>query len=362
MRASTVCSLFTTSIAALAAAMLLAAGPASASPAAPTPELSDCVLQPRRTVLPDLLLQGESATITLALGGYCPPTVSTMHMVMVLDGSASVSRESSRRMNEGAKGLMHDLMQAYDDDIRRFGVVSFNSTSRTCSTLTDDLVKLDGCLARVHPDGGSAVERGLMTGLTVFRKGYAFRTRRSNPNEVMVIFTNGHFDRGCAPGRRMVQRVKDAGVLVIAVSIDETADAQCVRDLASSARYYFELNNIGDLLPIFDRLSDMESLGAIQLRQLALVDTLAPGVNLIPGSASPPATLAEDRRSLRWSFAPWRVRVPGITVTYRVRALRPGRLAIGSQARADFVDLLDYPGFLDLPPAWLTVLAPDHRP
>ena len=79
-----------------------------------------------------------------------------------------------------------------------------------------------------------------------------------------------------------------------------------------------------------------------------------------PRSASPPATLSDDGRSLRWSVAP--MRGPGITFTYRVRALQPGRLAISSRTRADFIDLLNYTGSLDLPPAWLTVLAPADHP
>lgn len=357
MRPSVHCPLLASTIVTLAIALLPAAGPVAAARPTPAPEVSDCVLDPHWSVFPELLLQGETATVALDLGVACPKTERPLHLVMVMDNSASISREVSLRMTQSARGFIQQLM-LIDDEIRRIGVVSFNDSARTWCSLTDDAAKLDGCLKLPRPKGGAAIERGMLTGLTVLKDGHAAMTRRSEPNEVMILFASGHNDRGCSKARTMAKRVKDAGVLVITISADETSDAQCLRQLASSARYVFE--RLESVLPIFEPLRDTSIREERLLRHLDLVDTLTPGVTLVEGSVSPPATLSDDGRSLRWSVAP--VRAPGITFTYRVRALQPGQLAVSSRTWADYIDLLDYKGVQDLPPAWLTVLAPADHP
>lgn len=358
MRQTSFRSLLATSMVTLAAALTLAASPAGAAPPpSPTPATSDCSVQPRRSVFPELLLAGETATVTLGLGVACPQSLSPLHLVLVLDSSASLSEEAARRITDSARRVLQQLVKVGSPP-PRFGIVSFNHSARIRCPLTDDSARLDACLSHLRPSGGRAIERGLQMGLKTLQAGHALRTRRYTPIDVMILIASGNNDRGCGEAQRMARRVKDAGVLLMTLGVDRTTDVTCLRTLASSPRYHFD--DVEALLPIFEPVHYTLRSSRRLLRRLELVETLAPGIALIEGSAAPAATLSDDGRSLSWSFAP--VEDKGITVTYRVRPLAPGRLVGSSGSRADFVDSLNFPGGLDLPPAWLTVLAPTDRP
>lgn len=358
MRPSVHCPLLASTIVTLAIALLPAAGPAAAARPTVAPEVSDCVLTSHRSAFPELLLQGETATVALKLGVSCPETERPLHLVLVMDTSANISKESAVRMTSSADSFIRQVMNPTGDETKRFGSVSFSQSARVQCSLTADLAKLDVCLKLPRPKGGSAIERGLAAGLKVLQAGRVPGNRRVKPNEVMVLYASGRNDRGCDEARSMARRVKDAGVLVIAASADDASDTTCLRHLASSARYFTD--RIDSFLGPFIPARPAQIANPPILRHLDLVDTLTPGVTLVEGSVSPPATLSDDGRSLRWSVAP--VRAPGITFTYRVRALQPGQLAVSSRTRADYIDLLDYKGVQDLPPAWLTVLAPADHP
>lgn len=337
------------------AAMGLAAAPVAAapSPARATPAPSDCVVQTRRTLTPEILLQGETATVTLALTPNCPQTESSLHVVLAVDASASANSEVFRQMKEESRRLVRFLFQS-ESDKTRIGVVSFDRSARTWCPLTDDPAKLDACLDRLRQRDGSAIQRGLQAAYRVLQDGKSFESRRMHVVNVLVLVSAGEPERDCDKARREARRIRDAGVLMISVDIDGHVPDRCLVELASSPRYYFE--TIDSLLRIFvpvvpqwTRVSN-----PVVLRNLTLVDSLDEDLLLVESSAAPPAVLAPDGRSSSWSFP--EVRSLGITVSYRVRAMAPGRPAIRGQA--DFLDDLNVSGRIDVPTAWLTALAP----
>jgi len=249
MRQTSFRSLLMTSMVPLAAVLTLAASPAGAAPPAPTPATSDCSVQPRRSVFPEPLLAGEAATVTLGLGVACPQSSSSLHLVLVLDSSASLSEEAARRITDSARRVLQQLVKVGSPP-PRFGIVSFNHSARIRCPLTDDSARLDACLSHSRPSGGRAIERGLQTGLKALQAGHALRTRRYTPIDVMILISSGHNDHGCDDAQRMARRVKDAGVLLITLGVDRTGGATCLRTLASSLRYDFE--DVEDLLRIFE--------------------------------------------------------------------------------------------------------------
>ena len=63
-------SLLLTTTVALGSALGLAASPAAAD-RPPPPATSDCVVRPRKSVSPDVLLLGETATVTIGFDVDC---------------------------------------------------------------------------------------------------------------------------------------------------------------------------------------------------------------------------------------------------------------------------------------------------
>ncbi|MFI0606681.1 MAG: VWA domain-containing protein [Anaerolineae bacterium] len=349
-------SLLLTTIVALGSALGLAASPAAAD-RPPPPATSDCVVRPRKSVSPDVLLLGETATVTLGFDVDCTVEEAPVHVVLVLDSSASIDSESLTQLQAAARHFIRGLLLP-ELPTARIGIVSFGHGARTLCPLTRDLAKLEICLKRLRPKGDSGTDRGLTQGLSLLMRARETTASRRNPYEIMVLIGNGRSDHGCRAVQAVTRRIQEAEVLRISVCIDDDCASSCMGKVASSRRDFIQAHQA-------DRFVSMFQPGPYcpiyeVLRRLDLVDRLSPDVALVVDSAVPAAALSPDGRTLSWSFAD--LPREGVTVSYRIRPLATGTLSTSMQTTATFVDHRALPGTVDFPLSWLTVLAPAHRP
>ncbi len=348
-------SLLLTTIVALGSALGLAASPVAAGRPA-HPAISDCVVQPRQSVSPDVLLLGETATVTLGFDIDCTVEASPVHVVLVLDSSAAMDSESLMQLKAAARHFIRGVLLP-ELPTARIGIVAFGHGARTLCPLTRDLAKLELCLKRLRPKGDSGIDRGLTQGLSLLMRTRETTARRRNPNEIMVLIGNGRSDPGCRAVQAVTRRIQEAGVLRISVCIDDDCASSCMGKVASSRRYFIWAQQA-------DRFVTMFQPGPYcpcyqELRRLDLVDRLSPDMALVDDSVIPAATLSPDGRTLSWSFSD--LPREGVTVSYRIRPLATGTLSISMQTTATFIDSRGLPGTVDFPLSWLTVLAPAHR-
>lgn len=358
--------------------------------AATEPPPSPCIAETDASVRPDVVLVGEDVSVTLRVRVVCASEPYPLHVVLVMDGSASMDGASERQMRDAARHLVRSLAIS-EATARRGAVVQFDRTTRTWTPLTGEEERVLKAVSRVEarrpPDPSSpgppvtagppvtsvphtpgpgstavptgdetAVDRGIADG---YRELVAGRKRHPAPDEiteVMILLSDGHDPRGCRPALGEARNVKSNGVLVIAVCVGRGCDEGCMRQVASSPRYYFRAESAGALAGIFHQIRDR--IVNISVRRLVIEETPADGLAYVPGSAAPPTeSIDEPTGVLRWRFD--YVPTDGVTVTYRSRAVTPGERRSARDSSGWFHDNRGRRGGFVFPNRWLSAWRPD---
>jgi Ca-activated chloride channel family protein len=307
--------------------------PAAAAPSAQTPPRSDCLVDLRAEVSPAVLLLGETADASLRASARCAMS-APLHLVFVLDESGSMQGEPINLLKSAVKTIIRGLNLA-DNPTTLVGIVAFQSVARTLCMLTNDEDPLLSCAGRLNANGGTAIDRGINEGLKVLSAGRSGQGAEVAPYEVMLVVSGSQNDAGCDSVKSAARRAKGQGVQVITVCVGGGCDAQCMRECASSARYFFEVDSAAQLVNIFDKLRD--TVTQITLRRLTIVDTIPANMDYIDDSSNPPAEVSSDRKTLTWEMQ--NVSQAGVSLSYAVRPLAPGYRAVSLGAGADFTDV-----------------------
>jgi uncharacterized protein YegL len=332
------------------------AGAAAGPSVTPTPA-EGCVAEYTKAAGPDLVLLGETVDITLTVKATCFARGISLHVVLVLDGSNSMAGQPSRAMKSAAERLVRRLdMETYPST--QVGIVEFDSVAGTRCRLTNDTDRALGCVDRVQASGGTAIDRGIQEGWKVLRQGRS-GLDMDRITEVMVLFSDGRNDAGCGPVLNAARKVRGQGVLTIAVCVGADCDEACMRQVASSPRYYFRVENVSDLWSIFDQIRDRPINVAVRL--LEVKDVLPANMAYVPDSAVP----AQAEPAQPVDYLLWRdTYVPreGVTYTFRVRPLQAGRWPSNLNATGRMVDNRGRVTTWTFDSPWVTVLRPDALP
>ncbi len=350
--------LLLTSLLALATLLGPGAGPAAAHPMAAPLALYSCHVQPRQVVSPKVLLLGETATVTLDTPTDCTYVPDPRHVVLLLESSAVLSRDSLQQVREAASLLIRTLLDPGEPPAK-IAIVALSQGAQVRCRLTEDPAKLDVCLQRLRPQGEAAVDLGLRQGYSLLTRERAALPARVSPDEVLILISNGVSKDGWRLVPSEARRIKQAGILLITLYLECDGHWGCLWGLASSQRYAFALEDVAEAARIF--VSGPYCPVGPRLERFTLEVILPPEVAYVAGSAIPPAALSPDGRTLAWSLAePFR---PRDAISYRIRPLASGTLPSSLRSSATFNDpTTGRPSRADFPQQLLTVLEPAHRP
>ncbi len=315
----------------------------------PTPAPGECVGWGEKIATERVYL-GDTADVTLTFKARCAGYTMPLHIVLVMDGSGSMEGSKNRRMTDGAMELVRRLrLEKYPET--RIGVVEFNTEARRLCGLINDEGRVFSCIRRVRAAGGKAIDVGLHEGLRLF-----LRERpalgKFGAYEVMLLFSDGHNDAGCAEAERATHKVKGQGVLLISVCVGHDCDDRCMRDLATSPRYFFEIGQIGQILPVFEMIRNGDIW--IRLKKLTVTDRLAGKMRYVEDSATPaPTAIGPEADELRWvtNYVP----AEGATITFKVEPQALGHQPTNIEAKADFVTNQNEPGSFVYPVPYVSV-------
>ncbi len=302
----------------------------STSPTKAQGHESSCVTSSQRSLQPSHIALGEALTITLRLQASCPDSATPFHVVFVVDASGSMA---GHRLDETRAALEDAVarLDLPDHPETRVGVVAFDDGSRTLCELTNDRARVNACLDALEASGGSAIDLGVLEGLMVLRAGRQL-AQSQIINEIMIVLSDGANSSGCQAVLQAAQQVKSQGILLISACIGDSCDAACLREVASSARYFYpELDDDA----IASKL--LEIRGQVTgIRQLAVTDRLPPNMRYLADSANPPASFEASTNELSWrqNFIP----ADGITYSFQIEPLEIGTHPTSLEARADFRD------------------------
>jgi Mg-chelatase subunit ChlD len=169
-----------------------------------------------------------------------------------------------------------------------------------------------------------------------------------------VVLSDGQNNAGCQPVLQAAGQAKSQGILMMTVCVGSDCDAACMRQAASSARYFFQIDNAGGLATAFAKIRD-EVLN-VNLKRLTVTDVLPPNMQYVTDSAQPAPNKGDPTTGFTWqaNYVPR----DGITITFKVRPLETGYHPTNVQAVGELLDNQNRSKDFDFPLPHVTVLQP----
>lgn len=301
----------------------------------PLPEyLCNAVISHNRA--PDALLLGDTVAVTLALRATCIGLPLSLHVVLVADPSDDMRSADLRDMREGMIRLV-DRLDLKNSSGTYVGVVDVGEDARPLTVLVRDVDRLKAAIGRIDREGDTRIDLGIREAGRMLRLARANVHSHASPNEVIVVFSDGRCATGCEEAKRAARQAKAQGFLIIAVCVGANCDARCMRSVATSSRYFFQVDNFNGVTSVFERIR--RDIRQLVVKHWVITEMLAPDVAYVPDSAEPPAVESDGGRTLVWSdnYIP----EDGLTYTLRVRPLVAGRSNIASRVTAFIRDNQD---------------------
>ena len=284
-----------------------------------------CHVETGMGAAPEEVVTGEEVTVRARFSTTCGQLTLPMHLVLVLDVSPGTDFEALRQ-------FASRTVEMLDPDAfpgTRIGVVTIGYNAAVQCRLTNDVQGLAACIDAVdRPDiGPLRLDAGVEAGKGVLVRGREDSAPPEGVMEVMVVASDGQNSAGCPPFLQAANDAKMRGMLILTYCSAAGCDEQCLRQGASSPRYYFKAGVEG--FPLGTVLSGFRDIMNHNGRGSATVtDTLPDGVTMVPGSADAPISVQEGR----WTWDLDRFPVDGMTLTFRVTIDPPGRIPLSSGA------------------------------
>ncbi len=313
---------------------------------------SSCTLDVEQQAWPPVILSGETTELRIRVEPNCAQAEPPRHFVLVVDGSGTMAGQPAGQRDAALRHFVASLDLANHPE-RRVGVVVYNTVARTLCRLTNDEAEISHCITRIGAEGEHRIDLGIHEGVKVFRQGRNLGQGHVI-QESMIVFASGANDGGCDPVLQAARSAKAQGVLVVSVCVGTDCDAPCLRPVATSPRFFYQVQSASGLIQVLERVRD-ELLGFV-LRQLVVVTTLPENMVYIPNSADPQADESPDLRRFEWqqNFIP----AGGMTFTLQVRPSTNGGKAVTESTELEFRDLSNDIGTADAQPAWVHVFGP----
>lgn len=251
---------------------------------------SPCTVATQMGASPAIVPLGYSTRVTMSLRADCPVTATApLHVVLVLDGSGSMSGDRTNLMKAAARQFVADL-DLPGHPLRRVGVVQYSNRALTLCQLTNDPGRVTSCLGRFTSAGAAAMDAGIDEALRVLIRG---RPRDGTEvRQVMILLAAGANGGGCPPVLSAANRAKSQQVLLITIALGPGADRDCLRQAASSSRYFHDAAQPQELAAVFTALAALiNRIDAGGLVTVLVRNALPPNMRYIADTAVPePAT------------------------------------------------------------------------
>jgi hypothetical protein len=311
------------------------------------PKPSTCLVEASEKVASDTLLLGESTTATLRVLKMCSGMVYRAHIVLVVDGSTSIPPTTKQHLLKGMVETVDRLsLPSYPNTL--VGLVGWDDQRALTCDVSNDATFVKSCIARAvkvsenhgAPLSGAARDLGIGEGLRILLHGRKLAEKSDVPYklvEIMVVLSDGHPSRSCRDVLKSADQVKGKGTTVMTVCVGTNCDERCLRQAATSERFYSDWLDWGGLLLETDWFWHRSNV--IFVKQLTITDWLADDMRYVPVAIDPPpASAASTWDQLTWTFdSP---PVQGVTVTLRAQPLAAGYRAVSRGVTVGMVDSL----------------------
>ena len=324
-----------------------------------SPSQSSCTADVSRNVSPGFILRGETATVQLQAELDCEGiSLKDTHIVLVLEASEAMTEAEVDTIKQSVLAFIQDLDLAMHPS-RQIGIVQFGAKARELCELTNNANLLRDCVGRVARVGAGptdvATDQGIAEGVELLRSERGGASGAA-ANEILIVLSMTASDFGCSSVLRAAGLAKGQGILVIAVCIGESCDTTCMRQVASSGRYSYEVgNDPGDLDLEATMLQISLLLDRLQKgwRQVRITETIPESIELVQSSLSSSFRYDEQGRELTWTAI---LPPDSLSFSYEIRPMDSGQLATNGASKMDFRDPINRSVEVVLPVGRIMVL------
>jgi hypothetical protein len=299
--------------------------------------VSPCTIAGDKTVAPARVPLGYAADVTLRVRATCPFTTGLMplHVALVLDGSASMA--GSRLADEQAMAKHFVAGMAPDWAANRQATV-VNQLGQTLCSLSGETAALNACIDRLTATGDSDLAAGIRAGQRELMKGWPHGGSGAGIADVLFIVSGSTTNGTCPAALQAAAQAKSQGMLIFAVAFMPGADTVCLRQVASSSRYYRQATDLAGLnAAADDLLAALQPLTAPGGVRFTITDVFPKNMVPIPGSAAPaPDRVYGDLTTYAWSV--WVGAGVEQVITYKVVPQALGLHVTNVQAEAILTD------------------------
>ena len=339
----------------LALAPLAFATPAAQRPTAtPRPDFSKttCVITTTTSVQPGAFLAGETISLTRTIRERCTYRPYPLHLVMVLDGTASMAGEAREAAVRAMESVVDDVAWYLGPGINRIAVVAFEERVRVLCAFTSDVDRLRRCIRQLDARGDASLSDGLEAGRRAFADGRELWPTLPSTyfREMIVLVSNAAAPARCDEAERQSALAQSSGVFVATVCAGRDCDRKCLQSLAYRPLFQYEARP-----PYRVNRTILQILNGDHFpgpSSFAVTETLPPAVVLDELSA--PGAVVRQPDRVAWVERGHRTGVT--TFTYRVRPLAPGYQPLSAGMHGTFRDIYGLTGAFAFDVPWARVL------
>ena len=150
---------------ALATAITLGFGLAAGAghPARAQGQAPECTTTRDKRAEPSRIKLGERVTVTLEVGGNCPPREQKVDVVLVIDRSSSMGSGPTSAL-QAAKDAATGFVDAINPQLVHVGVIAFDDVIEEMAYLSDDKAVLRRAIADIQGNQGTNLVDSLEAG------------------------------------------------------------------------------------------------------------------------------------------------------------------------------------------------------
>ena len=295
-----------------------------------------------KTASPDTVRVGERVTVTLEVGGSCPPREQKVDVVLVIDRSSSMTSDNKL---QSAKDAATAFVDSIDPQLVQVGIVAFDDVIEEVSYLTNDIALLKQAIADIQWDRGT----NLVDSLEAGRRMVTSAGARADATPAILFMTDGQHsvqNPGIGEIDRVIAQVRSDGIVTYAVGLGRNADEDVLKRIAGDDSRYFDSPSPAQLADIFVTIAGRLEASVVY-KSITIDDVVPDNMRYVAGSSAPPANWDAAGRTLSWTL----IDVPdtGATIQYQVEPQEAGRHPTNVEARARYVDGFDEPGEIVFP-------------
>lgn len=302
-------------------------------PLPPQPAPGSCSLTADKQAWPPEIELGETVEVRLRIEGRCEAAPRPADIVLAVDRSRSMAQGG--RLSAAIDAAIGFAARAGAAGTR-LALVEFDGSARSSRPLSAERMPLLERLAGLSPGGDTNLVAALREAEATLAAGLGAPGPAREP--VLVLLTDGRHTLSDPPASEIemaVASLRASGVRVFAIGLGPEPDLDQLRAMARDESHVLLSPTPRDLGEVYARIARRIEAAPL-LRDGLLQDEIPANMELLPGSAEPPAVLGPGGRSLRWVLT--EAGGPALHWRFRLRPREPGVWPTNVRARADLTD------------------------